>query len=116
MAYSETERDSLLSYVGFSASINRSTQSGVLSTQFRVEYQHEGDRDPVNVATSFLLDQTDSVFTLSGDQFDSDQIEVAFGILKVMRDGWQPYFDIAVLTGNDTLDRYRWAAGFRKEF
>ena len=116
MSYSATERDSLLSYVGFSADINRSTASGVLSTQFRIEYQHESDRDPSIVSTSYVLDQTNSVFALESDVFDSDQIEVAFGIVKVMRDGWQPYFDIAVLTGNDTMDRYRWAAGFRKEF
>lgn len=116
MSYSATERDSLLSYVGFSADINRSTASGVLSTQFRIEYQHESDRDPNIVNTSYVLDQTNSVFALESDVFDSDQIEVAFGIVKVMRDGWQPYFDIAVLTGNDTMDRYRWAAGFRKEF
>jgi uncharacterized protein YhjY with autotransporter beta-barrel domain len=116
MSYSATDRDSMLGYVGFHATINHSSQSGVLSTQFRVEFQHESDKDPASVTTGFLLDGTGAQFTLSGDRPDRDQAEIGFGILKVMSGGWHPYFDIAVLTGNDTLDRYRWAAGFRKEF
>jgi outer membrane autotransporter protein len=116
MSYGATERDSLLGYAGFSANITRSTPTGVFSAQFRAEYQHESDKDPVEVTTSFLLDQTGATYALKGDEVDRDQVELAFGVLKVMAGGWQPYFDVAVLTGNSNFDRYRWAAGFRKEF
>lgn len=116
MGFSATERDSLLSHVGFRVDLNRSTESGVLSVQFRLEYQNEGDKDPDRVTTYYVLDGNQSPYSLVGDEIDSSQAEIAFGLVKVMPGGWQPYFDVALLTGNDFVDRHRWAIGFRKQF
>jgi outer membrane autotransporter protein len=116
MAFAETERKSLIGHLGFRVAIAKSTEGGVVVPQFRFEYEYESDNDPEPVTASFLLDAAQSLYVFTGDEPDRNQFETGFGVAWILRNGWLPFLDIEVLSGNDRLDRYRLAAGFRVEF
>lgn len=116
MAYGDIERNSLLAFAGMRFSWAKSLENGVVLPQIRFEYEHESDRDPTRVSTSFLLDAAQTQYDLVGDKPDRDDVAVGFGVAWVLPNGWQPFIDIETLTGNSQLDRYRLAAGFRVEF
>jgi outer membrane autotransporter protein len=115
MRFDEIERDSLIAHVGFRVSIAKSTERGVVLPQFRLEYEHEYE-DPTTVAASFVLDAARVRYGLTGDEPDRNYFETGVGVAWVLPSGWQPFVDVEFLSGQDALDRYRVAAGFRVEF
>lgn len=115
MAVDKYKRDSLLGQLGLRLTGSIPSGVGVFIPQFRVEYEHEFARDPKTARTAFQQDASGNVYRLAGDKPDRDAVNLAFGILGIFPNGWQPFFDYQVLLGNDDRDRYRLTLGLRKE-
>jgi uncharacterized protein YhjY with autotransporter beta-barrel domain len=110
------DRDSLLAHLGFRSSYTISGGGGVWIPTLRVEYNHEFDRDPQNLATSFALDASQTSFALRGDNPDEDYFIIGLGVAGVLPNGWLPFLDVDVVVGYNDFDRSRVIAGIRKEF
>lgn len=115
MTFADIERDSLITHVGFRASIAKSIERGVVLPQFRLEYAHESE-DPTQLTGSFVLDAAGVQYGLLGDEPDRGSFETGLGVAWVLASGWQPFLDARYLSGNSNLDRFRFSAGFRVEF
>lgn len=116
MEIGKTERESLLTHLGFGASYAISTGRGVWVPQFRVEWNHELDNDPLDVATAFALDAAGTQFALLGGEPDEDYFNVKLGVAGVLPHGWLPFIDAEALLGYEDFERYRLTIGLRKEY
>jgi uncharacterized protein YhjY with autotransporter beta-barrel domain len=116
MRIGSTDRESLLSHLGFRASYALSGGSGVWVPQFRIEWNHDFDNDPVELSTTYALDAAQTLYGLEGENADGDYFNLGLGLAGVLPNGWIPFIDGEVLLGYDDFDRYRLTAGLRKEF
>lgn len=116
MRISNTDSDSNLAHLGFRGSYVISSGNGVWIPQFRVEYDHDFDDDPLNVDSIYELDAAQTLYPLKGNDRDSDYFSIALGIAGVLPNGWIPYLDGETLLGYDDVERFRVNAGLRKEF
>lgn len=115
MTFGSTSRKSLQGHAGVRAAWVFSTAHGIVVPQVRVEYQHEFEDDPASVATTFALDPDAVSYVMTGQQRDTSAIEAGFGISAAFANGWQPFFNIDMLTGSDDLERTRVTLGVRVE-
>lgn len=116
MSFGDTSRDSLLAHAGVRISRAFSTGNGVFVPQLRVEAQHEFEDDPQQVTARFVLDSSNTLYTMTGGSGDKDSINAGFSVSAVLKNGWMPFLDYAILLGNDGLDRQRATLGVRIEF
>ena len=115
MHFDSTSRDSLLGHAGARVAYTFNTAHGVVVPQLRVEYQHEFENDIDSVATNFVLDPDATLFSVAGAEHDDSALEAGFGISAVFNNGWQPFLNVDVLTGNDDFERTRITLGVRVE-
>lgn len=116
MNFAAAERRSLLAHAGVRVSYAASTAVGVLMPQLRVEYQHELENNPGQVAASFLLDPRGTTFQQTAIRGDASAINAGFGVAAILPNGWMPFLEYTILLGNDALDRQRATIGLRVEF
>ena len=116
MEFGKTNRDSMLGHAGLRVSYVGSGSYGIVIPQLRVEYQHEFEEDADDAIARFVLDDSGTEYTFSGDEADQDSINAGFSIAFVLPNGWMPFFDYSVLLENDALDRQRATLGLRVEF
>lgn len=115
MIVNDVERSSLAGHLGLRISAGISTTNAVLIPHFRIEYEHEFDRDAETSSASFQLDASANQFSFSGDDPDRNFFNIGLGVAAIMPNGWIPFFDYQLLVGHDTLDSYRISVGLRKE-
>ena len=101
--------------VGVTLSNAISMDGWVFLPQLRVEYLSELNADRSAADVSFLNDSGNNVFSLQGDDFDDDRLDVSVGFAGVFPNGWIPFLEYQLTTGADNLDRYQVAAGLRIE-
>ena len=101
--------------VGVTVSKAVSMDGWVFLPQARVEYLSELNRDRSEADVRFLNDLGSNVFSLQGDNFDDDRIDVSVGFAGVFPNGWIPFVEYQLTTGTTNLDRYQVAAGLRIE-
>lgn len=116
MRVDDTDRDSVLSHLGFRASYAISSGSGVWVPQFRAEWNYDFDNDPLDVDTTYALDAAQTLYPLEGNDPDDDYFNLGLGLVGILPNGWIPFIDGEVLLGYDDFDRYRLTGGLRKEF
>lgn len=116
MQIGETNRDSVLAHLGFGASYAISTRGGVWVPQFRLEWNHEFDNDPLDVVTSYALDEAGTEFGLLGEEPDEDYFSLKLALVGVRANGWFPFVDVEALLGYEDFNRYRLTLGLRKDY
>lgn len=115
MAVDDYDRDSELGFVGVRVSLGISLSSALLLPQLRVEYAHEFAGDAAHTSTAFLLDSSNTVYVLEGDDPDRDYAVVAAGVSFVLPNGWLPFIDYEQTLGCDDIDSWRITGGLRHE-
>lgn len=116
MRIDDTDRDSVLTHLGVRASYAISTSSGVWVPQFRAEWNHDFDNDPLDVQSTYALDAAQTFYGLEGNNPDDDYFNVGLGLVGILPNGWVPFIDGEIQLGYDDYDRYRLTGGLRKEF
>lgn len=113
LTVSDSEQSALIGQLGFSLNRAISLEGWVLVPQLRAEYVAELDRDRSQATVRFVNDSAATPFTLRGDEFEEDRLDIAVGLVGVFPNGWIPFLEYQVSTGADDLERYRIAAGLR---
>lgn len=108
-------RTSVTSVLGVRVSYAISTGFGVVVPQARAEYEHEFDNDAQVTGTSFVLDTSNTVLTVTGDSPDRNYFNLGAGVAMVLPNGWLPFVDYEALVGYEDFDRHRVTFGLRKE-
>lgn len=130
LRYSEQSIESLRSIVGFSATGYFSQSFGILSPQFRIEWHHEFEDDPVLLRAKYIVEDLLGTvppgdFTgascLSCATFASDQIDTDFGIIgiglsAVFSRRIQIYGVYDALIGMDDMTSNAFSLGLRGQF
>jgi outer membrane autotransporter protein len=116
MRVDDTDRDSVLTHLGLRASYAISTSNGVWVPQFRAEWLHDFDNDPLEVDATYALDSAQTLYGLEGNNPDDDYFNLGLGLVGILPNGWVPFIDGEIQLGLEDFDRYRLTAGLRKEF
>lgn len=130
LRYGEQNIESLRSIVGFSATGYFSRSFGILSPQFRAEWHHEFEDDPILLSAKYVVEDLLGTvppgdFTgagcLSCATFASDQIDTDFGILgiglsAVFSRRIQIYGVYDALIGMDDMSSNAFSFGLRGQF
>lgn len=106
---------SLSASAGFDASRVHSTDFAVLVPRIRVGYNWEFESDAAAANSRFLLDASDNVLVVRGQEPDRDSLELGAGVVAVFPRGWTLYFDARTTIGLLNRDRYVVALGWRVE-
>lgn len=109
------DRSTTFGQVGFTLSNAISMDGWVLLPQLRAEYLAELNADRSTSSVRFLNDTNQNRFGLQADDFDTDRLDLSFGVAGVFKNGWIPFFEYQLTTGADALDRYQIAVGLRVE-
>jgi uncharacterized protein YhjY with autotransporter beta-barrel domain len=115
MAFSDTDRDSLLGGLELAVTYALSTGAGVVLPELRAQYLHEFDRDAAEAKAAYVFDTAGTIFSMTGEDADEDYGVVGAGIVWVLQNGWIPFLEAEMLVGYDDLDRYAVSAGIRRE-
>ncbi len=121
LSYEEQSIESLRSILGFAFTGNFSREFGVLSPQFRVEWHHEFEDDPIQLAAKYTNDSSTGSACLSCVRFNSDKIDTDFalvgiGLSAVFSQRTQIYFVYDALLGLDNLSSNAFSVGIRSQF
>ena len=120
MRVADQELKSLTSVVGALATYAWSTKWGVLLPQFRAEWVHEFEDDPVEINAQFLngppTPTANSTFRLRGDQPDKDYANIGAGISGNFAQGVSGYLAYQTPVGYSRLTSHNFSGGVRWEF
>lgn len=122
MRVEDQDLESLTSVVGALATYAWSTNWGVLLPQFRAEWVHEFEDDPVVISARFLGGPTtpsfgtDNTFRLTGDEPDKDYVNIGAGISGNFAQGVSGYLAYQTPVGYSRLTSHNFSGGVRWEF
>ncbi len=112
----ERSLDSLASILGAKFTRAISTDWGVLTPHFQLEWEHEFNSDPGAATARFVNDPTGTEITLSDSPYDADYFRIGLGLSAIMSKGRSAfvYYDKSI--GRDGITQDNLALGLRLEF
>ncbi len=115
-AIEDQEVDSFTLQLGGDLSYAISQSWGVLLPQVHAEWVHEFEDDAQNVVGHYILDPSNTAFSLNTDSPDSDYFNVRLGVSAQFAQGRSAYLYYRKLLGYRDLDVDSFSAGVRLEF
>lgn len=112
----ERSLDSLASVIGGKFTRAISTNWGVLTPHFQIEWEHEFNSDPGAATARFVNDPTGTEIILTDEPYDADYFRIGLGLSAIMSKGRSAfiYYDKAI--GREGISQDNLALGFRLEF
>jgi len=107
---------SVASEIGAKFTYAHSTDWGVVTPHFQVEWEHEFKDDPKAITARFLADPTGAPFTLSGEEVDSDYFRMSVGLSIIMTKGRSGFLIYERTLGRNGFDQDNLGFGLRIEF
>lgn len=115
MSFSKNIRETTTANLGVSINGTFNQNFGVLSPQFRIEYERELNNDPKQIRASYTSDTNNTQFNFRGRPADNDYVNIGISMIAILPNGWIPFIDYEWQNDNDSFDRARFTVGFRKE-
>jgi uncharacterized protein with beta-barrel porin domain len=112
----ERSLDSLASILGAKFTRSISTNWGVLTPHFQLEWEHEFNSDPGAATARFVNDPTGTAITLSDAPYDADYFRIGLGLSAIMSKGRSAFMYYDKSIGRDGINQDNLALGFRAEF
>jgi len=112
----ERSLDSFASVIGGKFTRAISTNWGVLTPHFQIEWEHEFNSDPGAATARFVNDPTGTEILLTDEPYDADYFRIGLGLSAIMSKGRSAfmYYDRSI--GRDGISQDNLALGFRMEF
>ncbi len=112
----ERSLDSLASILGGKFTRAISTNWGVLTPHFQLEWEHEFNSDPGAVTARFVNDPTGTEIILTDEPYDSDFFRIGLGLSAIMSKGRSGFLYYEKTLGREGVSQDNLALGFRLEF
>lgn len=112
----ERSLDSLATILGGKFTRAISTNWGVLTPHFQIEWEHEYNSDPGAATARFINDPTGTEITLSDAPYDSDFYRIGLGLSAIMSKGRSGFMYYEKTFGRDGVNQQNLALGLRIEF
>ena len=112
----ERSLDSLASVIGGKFTRAFSTNWGVLTPHFQLEWEHEFNADPGSATARFVNDPTGTTIVLSDAPYDADYFRIGLGLSAIMSKGRSGFIYYDKTLGRDGITQDNLAIGFRLEF
>jgi outer membrane autotransporter protein len=107
---------SVASEVGAKFTYAHSTDWGVVTPHFQLEWEHEFKDDPKALTARFLADPAGQPFTLSGEDVDTDYFKLSVGLSLILTRGRSGFVIYERTVGRDGFDQDNLGLGLRIEF
>lgn len=112
----ERTLDSLASVLGGKFTRAISTNWGVLTPHFQLEWEHEFNSDQGAATARFVNDPTGTEIILTDAPYDSDYFRIGVGLSAIMSKGRSGFLYYDKTLGRDGVSQDNLALGFRLEF
>ncbi|MGH8105231.1 MAG: autotransporter domain-containing protein, partial [Arenimonas sp.] len=112
----ERSLDSLASILGGKFTRAISTNWGVLTPHFQLEWEHEFNSDPGAVTARFVNDPTGTEIELVDAPYDADYFRIGVGLSAIMSKGRSGFVYYEKTVGREGVSQDNLALGFRFEF
>jgi outer membrane autotransporter protein len=112
----ERSLTSVASEIGAKFAYAHSTDWGVLTPHFQLEWEHEFKDDPKALTARFLADPTGTPFTLTGEEVDADYFRMSVGLSIIMTRGRSAFLLYERTVGREGFDQQNFGLGIRLEF
>lgn len=112
----ERSLDSLASVIGGKFTRAISTNWGVLTPHFQIEWEHEFNSDPGAATARFVNDPTGTEIILTDEPYDADFFRIGLGLSAIMSKGRSAFIYYDKTLGRDGISQDNLALGFRLEF
>jgi len=112
----ERSLDSLASVLGAKFTRAISTNWGVLTPHFQIEWEHEFNSDPGAATARFVNDPTGTEIVLSDAPYDADYFRIGLGLSAIMSKGRSAFMYYDKSIGRDGITQDNLALGLRLEF
>jgi outer membrane autotransporter protein len=107
---------SLASQIGAKFTYAHSTDWGVVTPHFQLEWEHEFKDDPQALTARFLADPTGTPFSLSGEEIDADYFRMSVGLSIIMTRGRSGFVLYEHTLGREGYSQDNLGLGIRIEF
>lgn len=112
----ERSLDSFASIIGGKFTRAISTNWGVLTPHFQIEWEHEFNTDPGAATARFVNDPAGTAIVLSDSPYDADFFRIGLGLSAIMSKGRSGFMYYDKSFGRDGISQDNLALGFRLEF
>jgi uncharacterized protein YhjY with autotransporter beta-barrel domain len=112
----ERELKSMTAVVGGKATWALSRDWGILMPHLQLEWEHEFEDDPQQLAARFLHDPTRTAVRTQGDEVDTDFFNLGIGLSALFANGRSAFFYYEHLAGSEGLSQDNLSLGVRFEF
>jgi len=112
----ERSLDSLASVLGGKFTRAISTNWGVLTPHFQLEWEHEFNSDPGSATARFVNDPTGTEIILNDAPYDANYFRIGLGLSAIMSKGRSGFMYYEKTLGRDGISQDNLALGFRLEF
>lgn len=118
LRYDKQSIESLKSRLGIFGSTVKNASFGVISFQGNLDYVHEFKNSQrfINVQFAQDLRANPTRFTFQNEVPDRDYLDLGLGVVMVLPNGWQPFFNFRTMLGNSQFTQYKGEVGARLEF
>ncbi len=115
MSFDMQDNSTSLATLGVRLSRPLSFAGGVVVPSLRVQYTQPFSTDVAELSARFVNDLDGNSLSLTGSDLDDGYLDAALAANFVLRGGWMPFVEFQITEGIEDLERWRFAAGIRKE-
>ena len=112
----ERSLDSFASVIGGKFTRAISTNWGVLTPHFQLEWEHEFNSDPGAATARFVNDPTGTEIILTDEPYDADYFRIGLGLSAIMSKGRSAFIYYDKALGRNGISQDNLALGLRIEF
>ena len=116
LAVDERELTSMTAVLGGKFTWALSRDWGILMPHAQVEWEHEFEDDPQQLAARFLHDPTHTTIRATGAEVDTDYFNIGFGLSALFANGRSAFLYYEHLAGSEGLSQDNLSIGVRLEF
>ncbi|MGH6719854.1 MAG: autotransporter outer membrane beta-barrel domain-containing protein, partial [Alphaproteobacteria bacterium] len=116
LSIDERSLTSVASEIGAKFTYAHSTDWGVVTPHFQVEWEHEFKDDPKALTARFLADPNGTPFSLSGEEIDTDYFRMSVGLSIIMQRGRSGFLIYEKTIGREGFSQDNLGFGLRIEF
>lgn len=116
LAVDGRELESMTGVLGGKMTWALSRDWGILMPHAQLEWEHEFEDDPQQLAARFLHDPTRTTIRAEGDAVDTDFYNIGFGLSALLANGRSAFVYYEHLAGSEGLSQDNLSLGIRLEF
>jgi outer membrane autotransporter protein len=116
LAVDERELKSMTAVAGGKLTWALSRDWGILMPHAQIEWEHEFEDDPQQLAARFLHDPTRSTIRVEGDEVDTDFFNIGVGLSALFANGRSAFLYYEHLAGSEGQSMDNLSLGVRLEF